>query len=308
MTRYRVQHRTTYDYGQAVVASHNEARLSPRRLERQSIAETAFEIEPRPDTVARHRDYFGNEVTFFNLHTPHTQLVVVASSDVTVARTALVKPSSTVSWQFLADAFSSNAAGSQDAVPLDALQFVFDSTLVPRTEALARYARPSFSPGRPILEGVLDLNHRLFCDFEYDPTATTVATPVEEVLASRRGVCQDFSHLMIGCLRSLGLPARYTSGYVAPKRRGTPSGSGPSLIGAHASHAWVGVYCGEAGWVEVDPTNDLVVSDQHVVLAWGRDFEDVTPIKGVTLGGGVHEVKVEVVVEPTAGSGSSVDD
>jgi len=177
---------------------------------------------------------------------------------------------------------------------LDATQYVYDSPSVRRSEELAVYALESFTPKRPLVEAVTDLNHRIFSEFRYEQGATTIATPVEEVFARKRGVCQDFAHVMIGALRSIGVPARYVSGYVG----GGAAVAEDDLVGAHASHAWVSVFCGEAGWLDLDPTNDHVVGDQHVVIGWGRDYEDVSPLKGVALGGGRHSVAVRVSVRP----------
>jgi len=295
--RYRVVHRTTYEYGEAVVTSHNEARLSPRQLGRQAVGWSKVETDPIPDTLSCHRDYFGNEVTYFSVERPHHRLTVVAESRVDVAERsgAPTDPSSTTPWEAVVASVRRPASDFHT----DAAQFVLDSTCVRGGSRLVDYALPSFAAGRPILDAVIDLNHRIHGDFWYDPNATTVSTPTEQVLRERRGVCQDFSHLMIGCLRSLGVPARYVSGYVGSEADGVGV-NGATLVGTHASHAWVSAFCGEWGWIEVDPTNDLVVSDQHVVLGWGRDFEDVSPIRGVTLGGGRHEVSVEVLVEPAS--------
>jgi transglutaminase-like putative cysteine protease len=182
---------------------------------------------------------------------------------------------------------------------LEAFEYVFDSPFVAASEALADYARPSFPPGRPLAEALHHFSHRIHGEFTYDPTATTLDTPVEEALRERHGVCQDYSHVMIGGLRSLGLPARYVSGYLASASRPADT----ELIGAEASHAWVAAWCPNLGWLEADPTNDMIPGDRHVVLAWGRDYDDVSPVKGVTLGGGSHGVEVRVSVKPVEGSG-----
>jgi transglutaminase-like putative cysteine protease len=175
---------------------------------------------------------------------------------------------------------------------LDACAMVFDSPHVAASERLAAYARPSFAPGRPVLEAARELVHRIHADFTYDPHATTIATPLVEVLERRRGVCQDFAHLAIGCLRSLRLPARYVSGYLLTH----PPPGQPKLVGADASHAWFAVFVPGAGWFDFDPTNDLVPADEHVSVAVGRDYDDVTPLRGVIQGGGAHEVTVQVDV------------
>ena len=295
MSRYRVRHNTTYVYEGSVVSSHNEACLKPRAVEGQRLEQSVLEIDPQPDKLTWRRDYFGNEMLFFDIEQPHDRLEVEVRSEVEVTRGARPEGKPSAPWEEIAK----DVRTERTETALDAFQFVFDSILVKADGGLAGYAQPSFAPGRPIVEAVLDLNHRIYQEFEYDPKATTVATPVEEVLVNRRGVCQDFAHLMIGCVRSLGLPARYVSGYVGPRPSavGAPA-KGGDLVGAHASHAWLAVFCGDQGWIEFDPTNDLVVGDQHVVLGWGRDYDDVSPIKGVTLGGGRQEVSVEVVVQP----------
>jgi transglutaminase-like putative cysteine protease len=178
---------------------------------------------------------------------------------------------------------------------LEPIQFMFESPHVELLRDLAAYAEPSFTRGRNVLHAVLDLTRRVHADFAFDPKATSVSTPLREVLAKRRGVCQDFAHLMTGCLRMRGIPARYVSGYI----RTTPPPGKPRLVGADASHAWVSVYCGEdLGWVDADPTNNMLVGDGHVTLAWGRDFSDVTPMRGVILGGGEQELEVRVTVTP----------
>jgi transglutaminase-like putative cysteine protease len=183
-------------------------------------------------------------------------------------------------------------ASDRSPTILDAYQFVFDSRYIQCGADLARYAAPSFDAGRPLLEVVQDLTRRIHTDFRYDQQATTLATPLRDVLENRRGVCQDFAHLQIGCLRSMGVPARYVSGYL----RTRPNLERPPAVGAHASHAWLSVFCPDFGWIDVDPTNDLIPSDTHITLAWGRDYDDVSPIKGVILGGGHHTVAVAVDV------------
>jgi transglutaminase-like putative cysteine protease len=199
-------------------------------------------------------------------------------------------PDATLSWEEVRR-WLHDGIGEQ---VLDPNQYLFSSPYVPVSAALADYARPSFPPGRPLLAAALDLTRRIHQDFEYDSDATTVSTPVEEVLQQRRGVCQDFSHLQIACLRSLGIAARYVSGYMLTM----PPPGQPRLIGVDASHAWVSVYCPDLGWVDLDPTNDLMVDTLHVTVACGRDFSDVSPIHGVILGGGEHELEVQVTVRP----------
>jgi transglutaminase-like putative cysteine protease len=200
-----------------------------------------------------------------------------------------VRASATPAWEALRERIREHH--SHEA--LSAFEMTFDSPLVPVVPAFAEYAQASFEPGRPILDAVLELNSRIHADFEYRPGATSVTTPVQEVFAQRHGVCQDFAHIEIACLRALGLPARYVSGDI----RTRPAAGRERLLGADASHAWLSVWVGEAGWIDLDPTNDGVAADQHVTLAWGRDYADVAPIKGVILGGGEHTVEVAVEVE-----------
>ena len=236
----------------------------------------------------RRVDYFGNPAMFFAVQEPHRELVVTAAHLIELDTGAAAGPRRIAAL----GGGARPAAGRPAPATLEAYQFVFGTRFTPPSPELAAYAQPSFAAGRPILEAVLDLTARVHRNFVYDPRATTVATPLNEVFAKRRGVCQDFAHLEIACLRSLGLAARYVSGYLATN----PAGQ-RRLLGADATHAWVSVYCPRSGWVDVDPTNDLVPFDKHLLLAWGRDFDDVSPIKGVILGGGQHAVRVGVEVK-----------
>jgi transglutaminase-like putative cysteine protease len=287
--RYRVTHETTYTYEDLVSICHNELRLEPRETERQRRLDTALRIEPMPRATTLELDYFGNPTHFFTVEEPHHHMVLVAMSDVEIDAPQAERLW-TPAWESLRD----GVRADRSPEGLAAFEMSFASPLVPVAREFAAYAAPFFPKGGEILACVLELTHRIHTDFAYRPGATSVTTPVRDVLAAREGVCQDFAHVALACLRALGLPARYVSGYLhtqaAPGRE--------RLVGADASHAWVSVYCGEAGWVDVDPTNDLVVSDQHVTLAWGRDYGDVPPIKGVILGSGGHTVEVGVDVEP----------
>jgi transglutaminase-like putative cysteine protease len=292
---YRVTHTTTYAYSQPVSLCHNLAHLTPRDVPYQRCALTSLSIVPQPAVVRRHLDYFGNEAVFFTIQEPHRQLVVEASHVLRLAPRQPPSATDSVPWEEVRDQLPAD----RSAAALEAYQFVFGCACVQTSPRLAEYAASSFPPGRPFLEAVLDLSRRIHQDFVYDPRATTVATPVAEVFDHRRGVCQDFAHLQIACLRSLGLPARYVSGYLCT----TSSGKQPRLVGADATHAWVSVYCPRLSWVDVDPTNNQVPTDKHLLLAWGRDYDDVSPIKGVMLGGSQHGVQVEVTVVPTEGPG-----
>jgi transglutaminase-like putative cysteine protease len=287
---YRVRHVTTYEYEDPVSVAHHVLRLTPRDLPRQKCSESRISIVPAPSSATTLIDYFGNVLTFFGLQEPHDSLTVDASSELEVQVPAEHDFSRSPSWETVPQSLASDAS----AEVLDAYQFVFDSKRVEASRELACYARDSFPEGRPLLEGVRHLTRQIHQDFRFDTKATQVTTPVETFFEKRRGVCQDFAHLQIACLRSLGLPARYVSGYL----RTIPPPGRPRLEGADASHAWCSAWCPGVGWVDFDPTNDCVPSDGHVTLAWGRDYSDVSPIYGVILGGARHTLHVGVDVIP----------
>ncbi len=295
--KYRITHTTTYNYSQAVGLCQNQARLQPRNFWRQYCGHSHFEIEPTPKDYRELLDYFGNRLAYFAIQQPHKQLVVTAISEVSLfpgrQRHELL-PQST--WQQVRDYFQESSgqelSKQQTQALLEARQYILDSPMVTATPDLADYARPSFQADRPLLEVVTDLMQRIYSDFTYDPASTTIATPLLEVLAQRRGVCQDFAHLAIGCLRSFGIPARYVSGYLET----VPALGKPRLVGVDASHAWFAVYIPDIGWLDFDPTNNKMPHDQHITLAWGRDYADVTPLKGIAFGGGQHSLSVSVDV------------
>jgi transglutaminase-like putative cysteine protease len=291
--RYEVVHRTAYVYTNEVSVSHHLARLTPRSVAGQSCLSHELAVEPAPALVTHHPDYFGNLTTFFSIAGPHRTLQVTSRSRVELAARPTPSPLETPAWERVRE----TCGGVGSPVELEVQESVFPSSLVPILPALADYAGASFVAGRPLLDGVLDLTRRIHGDLRFDPQATTVATPLDQVIRSRRGVCQDFAHFQIGCLRALGLPARYVSGYLET----APPPGRPKLMGADASHAWVQVFVPEAGWVAVDPTNNLLPSDGHIITAWGRDFEDVSPIRGVIVGGGKHLLSVAVDVLPLTG-------
>lgn len=280
---YDIVHTTRYQYGESVSVSHHLAHLSPRVLPHQECLHHELHIEPAPAVTRSRLDYFGNAMTFFVMEGAHKRLTVCARSRVVIRPARGPVPADTPPWE---------AARDHDVLPLEALECVFDSSSIRATEPLAAYACPSFPPGRPVLEAVMDLTRRIHEDFTFDPQATTVGTPLGDVFRLRRGVCQDFARLEIACLRSLGLAAHYVSGYLETV---LPPGT-PRLTGADASHAWLAVYCPGIGWIDVDPTNNLLPSTAHVTLAWGRDYSDVSPIRGVMLGGGTHSLQVSVDV------------
>lgn len=289
----QVRHRTVYQYSEPVGLSHHLAHLAPRSSTRQRRLCFELVIHPAPRLIDHGLDYFGNETSFFELDTPHDRLRVDALSTVEVVPPPALDLQAGPGWEATA------ARLAEDPELTAVAEFTTPSSHVPAVAAVVDYARPSFPPGRPLRAAVRDLVARIHRDFRFDATATSIATPIAEVLAERHGVCQDFAHLAIGCLRGLGLAARYVSGYIET----TPPPGQPRLAGADASHAWVAVYCPEAGWVEADPTNDLMPVDRHVVVGWGRDFADVSPLKGVILGGGWQtvDVAVDVTADDTAG-------
>ena len=292
MTRYRVTHTTEYRYAAAVSQCQNEAHLLPRSTSRQRCESEDLQIRPRPALRHDRRDFFGNRATYFAVHEPHDVLSVTVESRVRIDADSPPDVQASPSWEAVARALD----GDISPVGLDARQFRLASPLIAGTPDVAAYAATSFPAGRPVLAAVADLIGRIHAEFVYDPNVTNVSTPVGVVMEHRRGVCQDFAHLAIGCLRSRGLAARYVSGYVET----APASGQPRLTGAAASHAWVSVHCPGLGWTDFDPTNDCMPTDQHVTVAWGRDYGDVTPLKGVVTGGGNHTLTVRVNVERLA--------
>lgn len=287
--RWRVVHATIYDYAAPVLVCHNQIHLAPRDTPRQAIVAHRVEVDPAPARIAEHVDVFGNRVGSFVVEQPHGRLAVTATTEVDVSAAAAPDDDGS-RWEDVA----ALAVGHTGPEGRSLRGMRLDSPLVRRHDAVTAWAAESFPPGRSWRTGLEDLTRRIHRDFAYDPGATTVSTPVEQVFALRRGVCQDFAHLQIACLRALGLPARYVSGYIAS---GTAAGGdGAALVGADASHAWLSCWGGRAGWVDVDPTNDCLVGGRHVTVAWGRDYGDVCPIKGVYVGGGQHRLHVAVDV------------
>jgi transglutaminase-like putative cysteine protease len=270
----------------------NLVHLAPRQTATQQCSSFVLSVTPEPAEFGRRRDFFGNRVDFFSICEAHSALMVTAASEVQLNQSPrqIAEPPS---WEAVATQLRSD----RKPEVLDAYQFVFASPHVRPSESLAEFARSSLRSNRCIVDAVTDLTARIHEQFTYDPHATTTHTPMDEVLAQRRGVCQDFAHLQIGCLRSLGLAARYVSGYL---RTEPPSGR-PRLVGADASHAWLSVFCGDMlGWIDFDPTNNLLPSTDHITVAWGRDYSDVCPIQGVVVGGSEHAMSVAVDVIPIA--------
>jgi transglutaminase-like putative cysteine protease len=264
--------------------------LTPRSLPTHQLAWSELRIQPQPATRTERVDYFGNLLCFFTVQEPHKELVVEAHSEVTMNGNTAVWPQQSPTWEEAARSLPND----QSPAGLEAYQFGFESPRIRVRPEFASYALQSFTPGRPMPEALLDLTARIHKDFRFDSKVTNVRTPTEEVFRKRRGVCQDFAHLQIACLRSVNIAARYVSGYL----RTYPPPGQPRLVGADASHAWVSAYCPGIGWLDMDPTNNIVPSNGHVVLAWGRDYGDVSPLRGLILGGGDHTLKVAVDMEP----------
>ena len=290
--RYRVFHETCYSYSSTVLAGQQLAHLAPRPTAWQTVHSHRVEVEPGAQEQNAGLDYFGNGILRFTLETPHDELIVRALSEVSVAPHCPLPGSPSPAWEA---AVAPPYSGAPDG-DLDVAHFRAASPQAPLLGGCADYARISFRPRRPWLEAALELTRRIRQEFAYDAEATTVGTQVAEVLEHRRGVCQDFAHLMISCLRSLGLPARYVSGYVLNQ----PAPGQAALTGADASHAWVETWCPGLGWVAFDPTNGKLADTEFVTLGWGREFSDVTPLRGVVLGAASQTLAVAVKVEPLA--------
>ncbi len=288
--RYRINHRTTYAYDDDVSDSLGIAYLVPRSMASQTVVAHTVQIDPEPADRSTDADYHGNTATYFQVTEPHRTLVVLASSEVESSvpmydEGALAQP-----WEQARPADRPDVPDAWRTV-----DFSLRSALVDQPEAARAYAAESLRPGRPVGEAVTDLMHRIHADFAYDKTATTVTSTIDDVLTERAGVCQDFAHLTLACLRSHGLAVRYVSGYLAT----TPPPGKERIVGADATHAWVAVWIPGAGWLAVDPTNDQWVNDRYVTVAWGRDYSDVPPVKGVIFTEAkTSTLKVEVDVAP----------
>lgn len=287
--RYRVQHLTRYHYDHEVSVSHHVLRVQPRDLPGQNCHEHQLQVSPPAADRTHYRDGFGNSVAAITLEGPHHQLEFRALTAVEVTPRPSPVNACTPTWDAIRDLCTADHPDSREGGP-----FRFPSTHVPFSLACAAYAAPDFIPGRPWLDALVGFMDRIHRDFRFDPGATNIATPVETVLRQRRGVCQDFAHLTLSCLRSLGLPARYVSGYLET----LPPPGQPRLVGADASHAWISAFCPHIGWIDLDPTNNLLPSHRHITVAWGRDYDDVSPIRGVLVGAGAHQLHVAVDVEP----------
>jgi transglutaminase-like putative cysteine protease len=287
---YEVSHHTRYRYSEPTSISHHVLHLAPRPCEHQRCHRSVLEVTPAPASSVDDIDYFGNPVTYLTVQESHTELSFHSQSLVEVSAVQPPPAGATMPWERAV----AELAGDRSAQGLAVLELTFRSAYTRSNSDLVGYAAQSFAAGRPLFEAARDLTSRIHRDFAYQPGTTSVSTPVDQVFAERRGVCQDFAHLQIAVMRRIGLAARYVSGYLVTR----PRKGAAKLRGADASHAWLSVWLPGWGWLDLDPTNDVVPSDQHVTVAWGRDYGDVSPIMGVILGGGEHRIDVAVHVEP----------
>jgi transglutaminase-like putative cysteine protease len=284
---YSATHTTVYNYTGAVATCQNQVRLRPRDTSNQTVHSSTMTVEPEAEVFHEFRDYFGNYVHNFSVLEEHSTLTIEAHSLVEVTALTLPDPAWTPPWEVVRNEI--RACGSRDA--LDAFEYSGASPFVPTSGELAAFAGECFPADRPILQAAIELSARIHREFQYLPASTTIDTPIADVFRMRKGVCQDFAHLAIGAMRSLGLACRYVSGYLR---------SGAQFTGAEASHAWISVWAPPFGWIDLDPTNNVLPSEGHITLAWGRDYGDVTPVKGITLGGGEHRISVAVRVRPAS--------
>jgi transglutaminase-like putative cysteine protease len=286
---YRVRHRTTYRYAQDVSYSHHIVHLAPRDTATQRVEDFALTISPATAHRVRREDFFGNATEWLALNEPHAVIDIVAQSKVAAFDPPERDAEASDSWEEVRARLEAADEDTHDIV-----QYVFDSPLTAFTVDLPAYASDSFTPGRPVLAAALELMSRIHADFRYDTTVTDASTPVDRVFEMRAGVCQDLAHVGIAMMRSLGLPARYVSGYLLTR----PPPGQPRLVGADASHAWFSVWAPPYGWVDLDPTNDVIPGEEHITVAWGRDYWDVAPINGIVIGGADHLIEVGVDVIP----------
>ena len=289
--KYRVTHSTRYNYSENVTLCHNVAHLLPRTTPQQECRISELTISPLPVSVNEWSDIFGNRQASFSIQKPHKELIVTATSEVEVSSSgSLLDDAFPTAWEKVVDYLQNTT----DSECINARMYVLESEFIEFSHEIRDYSSISFTPGRPILQVVEDLMHRIYKEFDYVPGFSTIATPLDEVLKHRKGVCQDFAHLAIACLRMQGLAARYVSGYLET----IPPEGKERLVGADASHAWFSVFVPHQGWIDFDPTNARIPADQHITAAWGRDYADVAPLKGVIFGGGKkHQLEVAVDVE-----------
>ena len=290
MRKYKVSHLTQYDYSVPVTISQHLLHIVPRKTDSQIWKNHTVTISPKPEYTTSRIDIFGNNVTAFGIEEEHLQFKVLAEGEVTVNE--IPNPNTSLCWEDIQDALKN----PKDKEDIEASMFMFNSPLINFDESIKRYAEQSFTKSRPLIEAVKELNHRIFTDFKYTPNSTKIGTLPVEILRERKGVCQDFAHFMTACMRSMGLSCAYISGYINTRKT-----EEEHLIGADATHAWVSVYVKNYGFLDFDPTNDCIPTDEHIIVAKGRDFSDVSPLKGVITGGGQHSLKVEVNVKEISG-------
>lgn len=293
--RYRISHITEYAYSARVSHCYNMAHLIPRTTNRQTCITNNINVQPYTAFHSQRQDYFGNTAYHFEIQRPHKKLVIDSTSEI---ETLAQNTSLDLDIGLTCAQAKNHLSFSKEQKDIDAREFILNSPMIKSSEALRKFAEPFFPDDRPFLSAVMEFTSHIFNDFTYDPQSTTVSTPIEDVLKNKRGVCQDFAHLQIGCLRSLGFPAKYVSGYIET----LPPPGQEKLVGSDASHAWVSVYSPYEGWFEFDPTNNCLVNEQYIITAWGRDYFDITPLKGVIYGGGdspLMTVSVDVRRLPT---------
>jgi transglutaminase-like putative cysteine protease len=290
--RYAVRHATVYEYGGEVAHSHHLLHLKPREFAFQRCLEHSLVLDPPPSSAREDVDAFGNSIARLEYDRSHDRLAVTAQMQVEIFPRVAQPLESAEPWDAVRNRLSYHAA-PMAAADLEACRFRMRSSHVLLKQSFENYAKGCFAPGRSIVAACNGLMRKIHREFKYIPGSTTNRTSIADVFKSRRGVCQDFAHFMIACARSSGLAARYVSGYIRTVRKG-----GEAAIGGDASHAWVSIYCPPQGWLDFDPTNDCMVGEDHITLAWGRDFGDVSPLRGMIVGGGRHKLKVDVRVQP----------
>jgi transglutaminase-like putative cysteine protease len=290
---YRVEHNTAYRYAEPVLLSHQQLHLTPRILEYQTIQQHEVVVKPAPTQERKIIDAFGNPVTEIAIEAAHSTLDIIARTSIAVMERRAIDAAETPAWESVRDALAYRAATQLEPEILDATQFLFESPYARVKRSLKSYADDCFIPGWPMLAAATALMAKIHSEFKFDTAATSVTTPVMTFFEQKRGVCQDFTHLMISCLRSTGLAARYVSGYLLTR----PAPGKPRRVGADVSHAWVSLFVPGNGWIDLDPTNNVMPSLEHITLGWGRDFSDITPLRGVINGGGVQTLEVKVTVE-----------
>ena len=287
--QYKITHTTEYTYAGSISLCHNIAMLIPRDTNNQQRIKTAIKIIPEPDVMKEYDDFFGNKVLYFAIQHQHKKLSVSVTNDIEkIITTSLpINLYNNLPWE---GARLQLFESRPDFI--DARQYITETSMTTIDDQITQYALQSFTPKRPMFEAAKDLMQRIYKDFKFDPDFSTVSTPVTEVMRLKRGVCQDFAHLAIACLRSLGLPARYVSGYIET----LPPMGKIKLVGVDASHAWFALFIPNLGWMDFDPTNNQIPGDQHITIGWGRDYADISPLKGVILSSGSHKLRVSVDV------------